>query len=219
MFIDRSANLKPSEVKRFNTVEILFYFVNLLSPEKFKDLDTHTKAVLAEIGNALAQLGKDIQNALPREIEKIKAHLGKPAAKSQPEAVLTRLNQFESNDMPNMLIQQDARKKELEVFRTQLELLIAQGANIDISRLERLKEEIQQFKTSKVQALLDQRLDLSEKLGAIRDDAGKVTGTKVAPVDLELEEKPVAAATSPAAAPSATTTTAAPTTPPTSQPK
>lgn len=197
MLSNHSDQLNFNETKRFNTKEILLYFVNLLNPEKFQNLDPNLKAILAEVANALAQVGKDLQSTLASNIERMKAQLGKPAKGSKAEEVLMRLTTFENTYLPNLTIQQEERGKELGILRTQLELLIAQGANLNPTRLENFKAEIQRFKEGKLQAFLGQKDELNEKLSGIRDEVSKATGVKVAAVEAEFEEGIAMTATPP----------------------
>jgi len=181
--------------KRFNTKDILFYFVNLLSPEKFKNLDPHTKALIAEVSNGLAQIDKEIQNPFPKSIDTLKVFLGTPAKGSKPLDILTHLNTFENNFMPALTLQQEELKKSREVLRTQFTLLTAQGEKLDPARVEHLKAEIEKLRSGRVKVFLDQKGDLLEKLKPLQDEAAKATGKTLQ--TSELEEGPAVVATPP----------------------
>ncbi len=190
MPVDPSSN-------RFNTKDILFYFVNLLSPEKFKNLDPHAKAAIAEVSNELAQIAKEIQNPFPKSVDTLKVFLGTPAKGSRPLEILTRLTTFENNFLPNLMLQQEDLKKAREILKTQFTVLIAQGEKLDPARVENLKAEIAKLRTGKVQAFLTQKEDLLEKLGAIQGEAEKATGKPLTSATAELEEGLTVAAKTP----------------------
>jgi hypothetical protein len=168
--------LLESKEKRFNTKEILLHFINLLNPKKFKTLDAETQAKLIAMANALAQIGKDIQNPLPKIVEILRLHLGTPTKGSKGIEVLARLTTFENNYMPNITIQHEELKKARDLLRSQFDILVSQGENLDQSKMENLKSEIERLKKNKVEAFIVQKFDLNEKLDSFKAEVIGATG-------------------------------------------
>lgn len=187
MSIDYSPNMKPG---RFNTKEILLHFINLMNKD-LAQLDAHTRASLATLGSAIAQVSKDLQNPLPKIIETLKAHMGTPGKGSKGAEILLQVTTFENNFLPTLTIQQEDLKKTQALLRSQYDLIIAKGAGLEMTRIETFKAELEKVMAGKLKAYKDQKENALDSLKPIQEAVEKTSGK--GKVNLATEQEEVSA--------------------------
>ena len=183
MPVDNSFNLRPSDGAKaqlfaFNTRQILTYFINLLDPNK-NDADIVLR--LANIDNKLAEIARDLENPEPAIVDILKDVLATPPPTKGSKAadLLMRLINLENNSMPNLNLQQETLQKTLNALVLQFNGLAKPQSVVDLGKILTLKNEIQKFNESKVQAFKELKTGIHTSISQIQNETTLSTGKAV----------------------------------------